>query len=195
MHRDQLRRSRRRHQSAGARRGRPARPARTGRRAPAASAPPCPELDLGGRPRHDVGQLPQRAAGPARAQPRHQHPGGWQRGRPLLRLLLATSTRADAALNVQPDLLSAADQRPDGRAIPYTPLLRAYENDRVQIRILVGAHEEGHNFSVHGIKWLFEPSEPNSGYRNSQMMGISEHFEFIVPQLIKNADGEFVDRL
>ena len=51
----------------------------------------------------------------------------------------------------------------------------------MQIRVLVGAHEEGHNFSIHGIKWLFEPSEPNSGYRNSQMMGISEHFEFIMP--------------
>ena len=65
----------------------------------------------------------------------------------------------------------------------------------MQIRLLVGAHEEGHNFSVHGIKWLFEPSEPNSGYRNSQMMGISEHFEFIVPQIIKNPNGEYVDRL
>jgi hypothetical protein len=69
--------------------------------------------------------------------------------------------------------------------------------DRVQIRVLVGAHEEGHNFSVNGVKWLFEPSEPNSGYRGSQMMGISEHFEFIIPQLIKNPRpvGGSVDRL
>jgi hypothetical protein len=66
---------------------------------------------------------------------------------------------------------------------PFTPLMRAYEDDKVQIRILVGAHEEGHNFSVNGIKWLFEPSFDNSGWRNSQMMGISEHFEFIVPTL------------
>lgn len=70
---------------------------------------------------------------------------------------------------------------------PFTPLLRAYENDKVQIRILVGAQEEGHNFTVHGIDWLFEPSFPNSGYRNSQMMGISEHYEFVIPPLAKHA--------
>jgi manganese oxidase len=103
-------------------------------------------------------------------------------------------TRADATLNVQPNFYAplTTDVNPKD---PYTPLLRAYENDAVQIRILVGAHEEGHNFSVHGIKWLFEPSDPNSGWRNSQMMGISEHFEFIVPQLIKNPTGAYVDRL
>ena len=102
--------------------------------------------------------------------------------------------RADNAFDVQPGYYQplTADLKPRD---PWTPLLRAYENDRVQIRILVGAHEEGHNFGVHGIKWLFEPSEPNSGWRNSQMMGISEHFEFIVPQLVKNPTGAYVDRL
>jgi manganese oxidase len=106
----------------------------------------------------------------------------------------ASIQRKDTELNVQPMFYQplTADVKPFD---PYTPLLRAYENDRVQIRILVGAHEEGHNFSVHGIKWLFEPSEPNSGYRNNQMMGISEHFEFVVPQLIKNPQGAYVDRL
>jgi hypothetical protein len=78
---------------------------------------------------------------------------------------------------------------------PFTPLLRVYEDDRVQIRILVGAHEEGHNFNVHGIKWLFEPSYVNSGFRNSQMMGISEHFEFIVPAFPKNGVGNTADYL
>jgi hypothetical protein len=29
---------------------------------------------------------------------------------------------------------------------PFTPMLRAYEADKVQVRVLVGAHEEGHNF-------------------------------------------------
>ncbi|HYN23065.1 MAG TPA: copper oxidase, partial [Thermoanaerobaculia bacterium] len=102
--------------------------------------------------------------------------------------------RADNFFDVQPKFYAplTVDLKPRD---PWTPMLRAYENDRVQIRILVGAHEEGHNFSVHGIKWLFEPSEPNSGYRNSEMMGISEHFEFIVPQLIKNPTGAYVDRL
>ena len=105
-------------------------------------------------------------------------------------------TRADTALNVQPGFYDPLTEDVKARD-PFTPLLRAYENDRVQIRILVGAHEEGHNFSVHGIKWLFEPSEARSGWRNSQMMGISEHFEFIVPQLIKNPNPVTgsVDRL
>ncbi|PYQ62167.1 MAG: hypothetical protein DMF53_13630 [Acidobacteria bacterium] len=106
----------------------------------------------------------------------------------------ASIRRADSDLNVQPAFYQPLTQ--DVKDFdPYTPLLRAYENDRVQIRILVGAHEEGHNFSVHGIKWLFEPGEPNSGYKNSQMMGISEHFELIVPQLVKNPTGAYVDRL
>jgi hypothetical protein len=103
--------------------------------------------------------------------------------------------RADARLNTQPNFypaLTGGVQAGD----PYTPLLRAYEDDRVQIRILVGAHEEGHNFAVNGVKWLFEPGTPedpasvnNSGYRNNQMMGISEHYEFIIPKMAKNAIG------
>ena len=40
---------------------------------------------------------------------------------------------------------------------PYTPLLRAYENDRVHIRALVGAHHEGHVFNIQGVKWPTEP--------------------------------------
>ncbi len=68
-------------------------------------------------------------------------------------------------------------------ADPFTPLLRAYANDHVQIRVQVGATEESHNFSTHGTKWMHEPSWNNSGYRNSQMIGISEHFEMLLPSL------------
>ena len=103
-------------------------------------------------------------------------------------------TRDDPALNSQPMFyppltggLFAGD--------PFTPLLRAYEDDKVQVRILVGGHEEGHNFAINGVKWLFEPSLTNSGYRNSQMMGISEHYEFIIPSLPKNSVGDFADYL
>ncbi len=60
---------------------------------------------------------------------------------------------------------------------PYTPLLRAYENDPTQIRLLAGAHTSMHDFTLHGIKWLFEPFNQNSGYRNSQFVVLSEHFE------------------
>ncbi len=103
-------------------------------------------------------------------------------------------TRADPDFNVQPPWYPPLTSDV-GDKDPYTPLLRAFEHDKVQIRILVGAHEEGHNFSVNGLKWLFEPSEPNSGYRNSQMMGISEHFEFEVPQVVKPPIGAQADYL
>jgi hypothetical protein len=61
---------------------------------------------------------------------------------------------------------------------PFTPILTAYEGDRTMIRLIQGAQEEQHVFTTHGVKWLFEPSAPNSGYRNAQQIGISEHFEF-----------------
>ncbi|HEX8148785.1 MAG TPA: hypothetical protein VF591_16505 [Pyrinomonadaceae bacterium] len=109
--------------------------------------------------------------------------------------------RSDARLNSQPTFYPALT--PDMQAgDPFTPLLRAYENDPVQIRILVGAHEEGHNFEVQGVKWKFEPGTPedpntvnNSGYRSNQMMGISEHYEFVVPRLPRKYDGKWADYL
>ncbi len=90
------------------------------------------------------------------------------------------TNRAIPELNYQPIPMLTQGVRPGD---PATPLLRVFENDKVRIRVLVGAHEEGHNFGVSGIKWLFEPSEPNSGFRNNQMMGISEWFDFVVPPL------------
>ncbi|HLM57036.1 MAG TPA: carbohydrate-binding protein, partial [Pyrinomonadaceae bacterium] len=110
-------------------------------------------------------------------------------------------TRAFAPMNVQPNFYPPLTGGVFDRD-PFTPLLRAYEDDRVQIRVLVGAHEEGHNFGVHGIKWRFEPGTDwnpaipnNTGFRNNQMMGISEHFEFIIPTLPKSSIGSFADYL
>ncbi len=98
-------------------------------------------------------------------------------------------TRQDPAWNTQPvggslipgstkfrfpvDPLGAGMEPGD----PYTPLFRAYANDKIQIRTLVGAHVTSHFFNVHGVNWLFEPSNKNSGYRSTQNMGLSEHFE------------------
>ena len=61
---------------------------------------------------------------------------------------------------------------------PATPLLRAYEGDHVQIRLIQGAQEEQHVFTMHGSKWLAQPDSLNTGYVNAQTIGISEHFEF-----------------
>jgi hypothetical protein len=104
-----------------------------------------------------------------------------------LSFAFASIPRLDADLNQQPSgcpiragSFSYPLPFPDaGKYDPYTPLLRAYQDDRVQVRVLVGAYLFNHNFGVHGLKWLFEPSEPNSGWRDNQAMGISEHFEFL----------------
>ena len=112
----------------------------------------------------------------------------------LARAFSSQVARANPLLNVQPDFYPPLTPNV-GPLDPFTPLLQVYESDQVQIRMLVGAHEEGHNFTVNGIKWLFEPSDLSSGYRNSQMVGISEHFEFVVPQLFADADAEETDYL
>ena len=132
--------------------------------------------------------------------------------------VLRSIPRFDAQLNSQPAhrLLNTANpigfRFPDTPLTPgmlgydpYTPLLRAYENDNVQIRTLVGAHMVPHSFVVQGVKWYFEPGvnnfdanralDNNSGFRNSQPMGISEHFEmnFVLPPAARvehTIDGE-----
>ncbi|HEV2704918.1 MAG TPA: hypothetical protein VGV59_03280 [Pyrinomonadaceae bacterium] len=109
--------------------------------------------------------------------------------------------RADPAFNTQPGFYPAltGGVKPGD---PYTPLMRVYENDRVQVRVLVGAHEEGHNFTISDHKWKHQPGTPddltvlnNSGNRASQMMGISEHFEFFVGKMnaINGKELEFAD--
>ncbi|MDT7809657.1 MAG: manganese oxidase [Acidobacteriota bacterium] len=109
---------------------------------------------------------------------------------------LASIPRLDTDLNKQPALPAPINPAaPDGFKFPallqgtglipvvsptdpFTPLVRAYQGDNVQVRVLVGAHMLAHSFSIHGMKWLFEPGFLNSGYRGTQGMGISEHFEF-----------------
>jgi hypothetical protein len=79
---------------------------------------------------------------------------------------------------------------------PFTPLLRAYEGDEVHIKVLSGAHEEEHDFSIHGNHWLFEPYDVNSGFRASQMLGISEYFQMLLaptPEILE--PDEVVDYL
>jgi hypothetical protein len=106
-------------------------------------------------------------------------------------------TRMLPELNTAPTGWAALGVPPLSKGVltgdPITPLMRAYQKDNVRIRVLVGAHEEGHNFSVNGGRWFFEPGVPSSGLRNSQMMGISEHFELIMPRLINPFDL-FIDK-
>lgn len=87
----------------------------------------------------------------------------------------STIQRADPLFNVQPDIYPdlTEDVRPGD---PFTPLLRTYANDRVRVRIQVGATEEAHVFGIQGLKWLQEFASPNSGWRSAQLFGISEQF-------------------
>ncbi|HKY04187.1 MAG TPA: copper oxidase, partial [Blastocatellia bacterium] len=100
------------------------------------------------------------------------------------------------------DLANVFDSKTHGD--PFTPILRAYEGDKVQVRLIQGAQEEQHAFTMHGVKWLFEPGTPgqptpnNSGWNNSQHVGISEHFEFVLDGVLgqnNNAPDKKVDYL
>jgi hypothetical protein len=62
---------------------------------------------------------------------------------------------------------------------PYTPLLRSYAGDDVQVRTLMTGQINPHNLAIHGVHWLSQPGWVDSGWRGSQAMGISEHFEQI----------------
>jgi hypothetical protein len=80
---------------------------------------------------------------------------------------------------------------------PYTPLLRGYQGDKVQVRALVGAHTQPHSFTINGVKWLAEMMSENSGFKNGQEMGISEHYEFQfeLPPASTTSEQSFADYL
>jgi plastocyanin len=113
-------------------------------------------------------------------------------------------TRADTALNIQPAANapiapSSAFKFPPpqvgaGPLDPYTPLLRTYQGDNVQVRNLVGAHMGPHAFHVHGLDWQFEPSFKDSGFRSTQGMSLSEHYEvlFRLPVEMRQADYLYI---
>ncbi len=123
-------------------------------------------------------------------------------------VFLSNITRADPAINQQPTPGSlicpnhtqgfifpkkplTADMQPGD---PFTPLLRAYEGDNVQVRLIAGAHMLPHDFAIFGTNWLFEPANGDdhgsSGFRNNQAIGISEHYEFLfrVPRASPSTD-------
>jgi len=86
------------------------------------------------------------------------------------------------------------------RGDPFTPIMRAYEHDHVKIKVQVGATEEQHQTSFHGLKWLSNGSgfgaSPNSGWRNFQSHGISEQFSLQMPIIPdRNQRGNAVDYL
>lgn len=98
------------------------------------------------------------------------------------------------ASTVFPPHVNLADQPGD----PFTPLLRTYSGDNVRLRVNAGGHEEEHNVTLHGIKWLHSGSgfgsTSNSGWRASQMVGISEQFGFMAPvAMVSSSDSDTGD--
>jgi hypothetical protein len=81
-----------------------------------------------------------------------------------------------------------------GPTDPYTPLLQGVEGDKVQLRLLVGAHTSMHDFTMHGVNWLAEPFVPDSGYRSTQFMVLSEHYEmlFTLPRVNGRAATDYL---
>ncbi|XVH33329.1 multicopper oxidase domain-containing protein (plasmid) [Haloferacaceae archaeon DSL9] len=59
---------------------------------------------------------------------------------------------------------------------PPTPLLEAYEGDRVRIRLLQGPYEEQHNFGIQGIRG--QPEGLQRADTTSEIIGPSEAFTF-----------------
>lgn len=79
---------------------------------------------------------------------------------------------------------------------PATPLLAAYENERMQIRLIQGSQEEQHTFVANGIRWRHQAGggdvadgRRKSGYVAAQAIGISEYFEFNVNLLPIRSSG------
>jgi len=110
--------------------------------------------------------------------------------------LQSRTDRAIAALNVQPTAATVINGTRFPPPInaggvtagdPFTPMMRTYPGDLIRVKMQAGAHEEEHNASMHGMKWLQQGSghgkSPNSGWRNSQAAGISEQFTLTTPVL------------
>lgn len=61
---------------------------------------------------------------------------------------------------------------------PTTPILETYPGEQVRLRLLQGAHEEQHSFSVNGLRWRRFRGDDASPLRSQQTLGLSEAFTF-----------------
>lgn len=79
------------------------------------------------------------------------------------------------------DMAYVFDSRVHGD--PFTEIFKAFEGERVQFRLIQGAQEVQHVWTVNGLRWKREVSNSDSRYVGSQEIGISEHFEAEIPNL------------
>ena len=66
---------------------------------------------------------------------------------------------------------------------PATPILEAYAEDPVQVRLIQGSQEHQHTFEMNGMRWNEDGEDPDSPLVGSQSLGISEAFNFKVPRM------------
>ena len=68
---------------------------------------------------------------------------------------------------------------------PATEVFEAYEGEQIQFRVIQGAQEVQHMFTLHGLRWPREPRVDDAAkqYVSAQEIGISEHFEMELPPL------------
>ena len=76
---------------------------------------------------------------------------------------------------------------------PATPIFRAFDGERAQIRLIQGAQEAQHVFTMNGVRWRRMTDAAGTGFINAQPIGISEHFEADIA--VQNFGSPSVDQL
>lgn len=91
---------------------------------------------------------------------------------------------------------------------PCTPILEAYEGEKIQIRMIQGAQEVQHTFAIEGLRWPriidysminYFSEEKQAKMDNplalvsAQEIGISEHFEMRLPSFHNVSNGASVN--
>ena len=111
--------------------------------------------------------------------------GGWNgstRPAPIVRKI-PDLNKTEAQLGFWTKTLTSPTATAGGD--PFTPMIRTYIGDTIRVKVQAGGHEEEHNASISGMKWLQAGSghgkAPNSGWRGSQAAGISEQFTLAIP--------------
>lgn len=62
---------------------------------------------------------------------------------------------------------------------PFTPIIEVFDRERFKIRMLAGAHEHEHSFTLNAATWRAMPYEPDSGFRSFTTSALSEHHEIL----------------
>ncbi len=109
--------------------------------------------------------------------------GGWRQRdgrRGDMAFVFDTATHA---ANAGKDLATVDSRRNHVPGDPSTEIFEAYEGDPVQVRLIQGAQEVQHVFTVHGQKWKRQPAASEPTWVSSQEIGISEHFEMEMDRL------------